>query len=68
MEKILKIKPIDSGLKNKRIGYCLELPFKIISFSRYINIKTINIISSDVKINEFLANKPSNLFYCYLNN
>ena len=36
-EKNLKIKPIDSSFNNKRIAYCLELPFGIISFSSYLN-------------------------------
>ena len=30
--KNLKIKSVDSSLKNKRIAYCFELPFGIISF------------------------------------
>ena len=54
MEKILL--PVDSSLKNKRIAYCFELPFGIICFSSYVNIETMNIISSDKKTNEFLAN------------
>ena len=66
--KNLKTKLIDSSFKNKHTTYCLELPFRIISFSSYANIETMNTISSDVKINEFLANNPSNLFYCCLNN
>ena len=49
----LKIKPIDSNLKNKYIAYCLELLFGILSFSRYVNIEAINIISSDIEINEY---------------
>ena len=66
--KNLKIKLIDSSFKNKHITYCLELPFRIISSSSYANIETMNTVPSDVKINEFLANNPSNLFYCCLNN
>ena len=64
--KIFKIKPINSGLKNKCIGYCLELRYGII-FS-YVNIEAMNIISSDIEMNEFLANIPSNLFRRCLNN
>ena len=56
----LKIKPIDSSFKKKRIAYCLELSFG--------NIETMNIISSDVEMTKVLANNPSNLFYCCLNN
>ena len=44
----LKIKPIDSNLKNKCIVYCLEVLFGILSFSTYVDIKAMNIISSDV--------------------
>ena len=40
--KNLKIEPIDSSLKDKRIAYCDELPFGILS-SCYINIETMNI-------------------------
>ena len=47
----LKIKPTDSNLKNKCIAYCLELPFGILSFSCYVNIEAMNIISFDVEIN-----------------
>ena len=48
--------------------YCLELPFGIISSFSYINIETMNIISFDVEMHKVLANNPSNLFYCCLNN
>ena len=44
--KSLKIERIGSRFKNKRIAYCVELPLGIISSSRYINIKTLNIISA----------------------
>ena len=37
--KNLKTKPIDSIFKNKRIAYCLELPFGIISSFRYVILK-----------------------------
>ena len=48
----LKIKPTDSNLKNKCIVYCPELPFEILYFPSYLDIKVMNIISSDVEINE----------------
>ena len=68
MQKNLKIKPIDSSFKNKLIAYCLELLFRIISSSIYVNVEIVNIISSDVEMNKVLANNLSNLFYCCLNN
>ena len=67
-EKNLRVKPADSTLKNKGIAYCFELPFAIISFSSYVKIETMNIISSDKEMKKVLANNPSNLFYCCLNN
>ena len=66
--KNLRINPVDSSLKNKRIAYCLELPFGIISSPTYVNIETMKIISSDVEMNKVLANNPNDLFYCCLNN
>ena len=51
--KNLKIIPIDLSLKDKYIAYCHELVFGIISFSSFINIETMNIISSDVETNEY---------------
>ena len=65
-EKDLKVKPIDSSFKNKRVAYCFELPFGIISSSSYVNTETMNIISSDVGMNKVLINNPSNLIYCLL--
>ena len=50
--KNLKMEPIESRLKDKCIAYYDELPFGILS-SCYINIETMNIISSDIEINEF---------------
>ena len=66
--KSLKIKTICSGFKNNRITYCVELSFGIISSSRYINIQTLNIISSDVEMNKISANNSNSLFHCCLNN
>ena len=50
--KNLKIKPIDSNFSNKQIAYCPDLPFGIISFNSFVNIETMNIIPSDVEVNE----------------
>ena len=52
MEKILT-KPIDLSLKNKQIAFSCELPFGILSFSSYIDIEAVNIISFDVEMNEY---------------
>ena len=65
--KNLKIKPIDSGLKNKRLA-CLQLPFRITSSSSYVNFETMNTIFSDIEINKVFTNNPSNLFYYCWNN
>ena len=46
-------KPIDLSFKNKQIAFCPELPFGLLSFSSYVDIKAMNIISSDVEINEY---------------
>ena len=62
------MKSFDSSFKNKRITYCLELTFGIISSYSYVSIETINIISSDVEMKKVLTNNPSNLFYYCLNN
>ena len=43
--KNIKIKPADIDIKSKLMAYCCELPFGIISFSSFINIETINIVS-----------------------
>ena len=63
-----KIKSIDSIFKNKPMVYCLELPFGIISFYRYISIETMNIIPFDVEMHKILGNNPSNIFCWCLNN
>ena len=43
---------------------CSELPFRIIPFCSYVNIETMDIISSDVEItgNYFLGVKSIDLF------
>ena len=33
------------------MAYCDELPFGVLSLYRYLNIETMNIISSDTEIN-----------------
>ena len=48
-EKNLKIEPTDLSLKGKCITYCPELPFEIFSPCSYLNIETMNIISSSDK-------------------
>ena len=48
-----KIKPIDSNFDKKQIAYCPDLPFGIISFNSFVNIKTMNIIFSDVEVNDY---------------
>ena len=35
------------------MAYCPELPFGILSFSSYVDIKTMNVISYDVEMNEY---------------
>ena len=67
-ENNLKTKRVDISLKNKCIAYCFELPFGIISISSYVDIETMNVISSDAELNKTLANSPNSLFYCCLTN
>ena len=57
--KNLKTKPVVLVLKDKCIALCSEFSFGIISFSNYVHIDTMNIISSDSEINEneLLVNK-----------
>ena len=45
-----KIRPMDTDLKGKSIAYSPLLPFALLSMSEFINIDTMNIISSDVEI------------------
>ena len=53
MEKSLKKRPVDLSLKNRQIAFCSDLTFGILSFSSYVDIETINIIFSDVVMNEY---------------
>ena len=48
----LKTKPIDLSIKNKQIAFCPELPFGILSFSRFVDIEAMNIISFNIEMNE----------------
>ena len=59
-EKILKIKPIDSSLKEKCIADSLILPFGI-SPSGFVNIQTMKIISSYTKITKKLSTIPKEM-------
>ena len=51
--KNIKEEAINLTLENKAMCYCDKLPFEIISFNRYINIETVNIISSYDKDEEY---------------
>ena len=48
--KKIKIRPVDTDLKGKSMTYSPLLPFTLLSMSEFINIGTMNIISSDVEI------------------
>ena len=48
----LRKKPINLSIKNKQTASCSNLTFGILSFSSYVDIESMNIISSDVDINE----------------
>ena len=53
-EKNLKIKTVeivDSSIQNKEIAFSSDLPFGILSFTSYLDIKSMNIISPSVEIN-----------------
>ena len=52
MEKSLKKRPVDLSLKNRQIAFCSDLIFGI-SFSSYVDIETMNVIFSDVVMNEY---------------
>ena len=49
----LKKKPIDLSIKNKQIAFCSNLPFGVLSLSSNVDIESINIISSNVDMNEY---------------
>ena len=46
-----KQNPVDSIIKNNQIAFCSELYFGILSFNNYLDIGSMNIISSSVEIN-----------------
>ena len=63
MEKIWK--PADSSIQNKETAFGSELPFGILSFNSYLDIESMNVISSRVEINEYkLWNIESLDFMC----
>ena len=63
MEKIWK--PADSSIQSKETAFCSELPFGILSFNSYLDIESMNVISSRVEINEYkLWNIESLDFMC----
>ena len=51
-KKNIRVELIDLTIKNKILLYCDELPFGILSFCSYLNIETMNIISSDMKVEQ----------------
>ena len=59
--KNLKIKAVDSSIKDKCIAYCPELTFGIISPYIYLDIGKMNIISSDTKIINKLSVIPEEI-------
>ena len=52
-EENLNKNPIDLSIKNKQMAFCSDLPFGIISFPSCVDIESLNIISSDVDMNEY---------------
>ena len=50
--KNLKVKPLDSSFNNKQTAYHSQLSHGIISFISFVNIEIMNIISSDVEVND----------------
>ena len=38
---------------NKKIVYCFELPFGIVTFNSYVDIEKMRIVSTGLKINEY---------------
>ena len=46
-------KAIDLSIKNKKIAFCSDLSFGMLPFSSYADIESMNIISSDVDMNEY---------------
>ena len=50
-------KPIDLSNKNRcephYVGYCSELPYRILSYSNYIDLEKMRVIISVVETNEY---------------
>ena len=51
--KIINKKPIDLRIKNKQIALCSNLLLRILSFSDYVDIESMNNIFSDIDMNEY---------------
>ena len=51
--KALNKKPINLRIKNKQIAFCSNSPFGTLSFLSYVDIESMNIISSDIDINKY---------------
>ena len=50
----LRKKPIfDLSIKNRQITFCFNSPFGILSFSSYVDIESMNVILSDIDMNEY---------------
>ena len=47
--KNFKTKSIDLSNKNKCMAYCTELPYGILSYSRYIDLEKMKVVFSVVK-------------------
>ena len=45
-----KIKSVDFSIKNKKIAFCSELPFWILSFNSYLSTESMN-VDYDYEIN-----------------
>ena len=51
--KIINKKPIDLRIKGKQIALCSNLLLRILSFSNYVDIESMNNIFSDIDMNEY---------------
>ena len=51
--KNVKTKPLDLSNKNKCMVYCNELSYGILSYSSYIDLEKMRVVSSVVKLNEY---------------
>ena len=48
-DKSFGTKPIDLSDKNKCMAYCNELPYRILSYSSYIDLEEMAVVSSVVE-------------------